>query len=405
MFRGKVFQLTLPGDSYRVFIEGLKSAVTKAAYSYALQKYMSHLKISNPDELLIHLENPKIIQEQIIEYLIQLKNPPHSLRYATRSQYLAAIMTFYDLNEVALNKKKIYRYLGEEERPIKNRGYTTEEISKMLAVSDERARAIILVLASTGIRIRAIVELKLEDLVIIPDYGLYQVCVYSDSRQRYLTFTTPEAAKAIDVYLKYRERCGERLTTKSPLFRDQFDREDVVSIHEVKPLKLRTVERLVSRTVEKSGIRTVERITELHSEKGKIRKNVKLTAGFRKFFDTQLICSSVEPRMKELFMGHSIGLDDHYFTPGESYVLQEYLKGVDNLTINEENRLRIKLDELAKKNDEIGTMELKHREEIKTIREQMNQIMVIVQRNPRLANIKPEILLTKHSQRPDSSIS
>lgn len=387
MFRGKVFQLALAGESYRVFIEGLKSPVTKAAYSYALQKYMNHLKISNPDELLIHQENPKIIQEQIIEYLIQLKNPPHSLRYATRSQYLAAIMTFYDLNEVALNKKKIYRYLGEEERPIKNRGYTTEEISKMLAVSDERARAIILVLASTGIRIRAIIELKLEDLVIIPNYGLYQVCVYSDSRQRYLTFTTPEAAKAIDVYLKYRERCGERLTTKSPLFRDQFDREDVVSIHEVKPLKLRTVERLVSRTVEKSGIRTVERITELHSEKGKIRKNVKLTAGFRKFFDTQLICSSVEPRMKELFMGHSIGLDDHYFTPGESYVLQEYLKGVDNLTINEENRLRIKLDELAKKNDEIGTMEVKHREEIKSIREQMNQIMVMVQRNPRLANI------------------
>jgi integrase len=146
VFRGKVFQSTLPGESYRVFIEGLKSAV-KAAYSYALQKYMNHLKINNPDELLIHQENPKIIQEQIIEYLIQLKNPPHSLRYATRSQYLAAIMTFYDLNEVALNKKKIYRYLGEEERPIKNRGYTTEEISKMLEVSDERARAIILVLA------------------------------------------------------------------------------------------------------------------------------------------------------------------------------------------------------------------------------------------------------------------
>jgi hypothetical protein len=136
----------LPGESYRVFIEGLKSAV-KAAYSYALQKYMNHLKINNPDELLIHQENPKIVQEQIIEYLIQLKNPPHSLRYATRSQYLAAIMTFYDLNEVALNKKKIFRYLGEEERPIKNRGYTTEEIAKMLEISDERSRAIILVLA------------------------------------------------------------------------------------------------------------------------------------------------------------------------------------------------------------------------------------------------------------------
>jgi hypothetical protein len=212
-----------------------------------------------------------------------------------------------------------------------------------------------------------------------------------------LTFTTPEAAKAIEVYLKYRERYGERLTPKSPLFRDQFDREDAVSIHDVKPLKLRTVERLVSCTVEKSGIRTVERITELHSEKGKMRKNVKLTAGFRKFFDTQLIYARVEPRTKELFMGHSIGLDDHYFTPGDTYVLQEYLKAVDNLTINEENRLRLKLDEITKKKDEIEIMELKHREEIGTIKQQTNQIMVMVQRNPRLANIKPEVLMNKSS--------
>jgi integrase len=52
--------------------------------------------------------------------------------------------------------------------PIENRGYATEEISKMLEVCDERTRAIILLLASTGIRIRAITELKLEDLLLIP---------------------------------------------------------------------------------------------------------------------------------------------------------------------------------------------------------------------------------------------
>ncbi|MGH9979493.1 MAG: hypothetical protein ACRD8Z_27195 [Nitrososphaeraceae archaeon] len=37
------------------------------------------------------------------------------MRYATQIQDLAAIMTIYDLNGVVLNKKKIYRYLGEEE--------------------------------------------------------------------------------------------------------------------------------------------------------------------------------------------------------------------------------------------------------------------------------------------------
>ena len=62
--------------------------------------------------------------------------------------------------------------------------------------------------------------------------------------------------------------------------------------------------------------------------------------------------------------------------------------------------MRIKLDDLTKKNDEIETMELKHREDIKSTREQMNQIMMMVQRNPRLANIKPEILVTKKSKSP-----
>jgi integrase len=131
---------------------------------------MKYLKIDNPDELLRCQDNPKFIQNQIIDYLIYLKNPPISLIYATRSQYLAAIMTFYDLNDVILNKKKIYRYLGEEEKPIENRCYTTEEIAKMLEVCDERVKALILLLASTGVRIRALFNLfpiTLPDLIRI----------------------------------------------------------------------------------------------------------------------------------------------------------------------------------------------------------------------------------------------
>lgn len=383
MFRGKIFQPVLIGKAYPIFIEGLKSPVTKAAYTFALQKYMNYLKINTPDELLIYHDNPKFIQNQIIEYLIALKNPPHSLRYATRSQYVAAIMTFYDLNEVVLNKKKIYRYLGEEERPLENRGYNIEEMAKMLEVSDERVKGIILFLLSTGVRIRAILGIKLEDLVTIPEYDLYQVTVYSDTKERYMTFTTPEAAKAIKVYLNYRERYGEKLAPKSPVFRDQFDRTDPTSVHNVRPLKLRTLERLISRTLEKSGIRTVERSTEVNDEKGKIRKNVRLTAGFRKFFDTQLIYAAVEPRTKEMFMGHSIGLDDHYFKPGENYILHEYLKAVDNLTISEENKLKLRVKELTaatEKSDYIIKSTLQEKDkQIQTLVEKQEKFEQLIQ--------------------------
>ena len=184
-------------------------------------------------------------------------------------------------------------------------------------------------------------------------------------------FRRPKQAKAVDIYLEYRKRCGEKLAPTAPVFRDQFDRNDPISIHDVKPLNLRALERLISRTIEKSGIRTVERMTEFSGEKGRIRKNVRLTAGFRKFFDTQLIYARVEPQTKELFLGHSLGLDDHYFKPGENYVLQEYLKAVDNLTISEENRLRKDLVKLTRKNSELEMMEIKHREEIQSIRKDM----------------------------------
>ena len=90
MFRSKIFEPTLTGNPYHIFIEGLKSPVTKAAYTFALQKYMKYLKIDSPDNLLEYQNNPKFIQKQIIDYLISLKNPPTSLRYATRSQYLGS---------------------------------------------------------------------------------------------------------------------------------------------------------------------------------------------------------------------------------------------------------------------------------------------------------------------------
>ncbi|MGA9316956.1 MAG: hypothetical protein WCD28_03320 [Nitrososphaeraceae archaeon] len=56
-----------------------------------------------------------------------MKNPPHSSRHGTPSQYLAEIMTFYALKDVPLNKKN-HRYLGEGKGPTENRGYNTVEI-------------------------------------------------------------------------------------------------------------------------------------------------------------------------------------------------------------------------------------------------------------------------------------
>ena len=41
-----------------------------------------------------------------------------------------------------------------------------------------------------------------------------------------------------------------------------------------------------------------------------------------------------------MLLGHSIGLSDSYYKPTEREMLSEYLKVVNALTINEENRLK-----------------------------------------------------------------
>jgi flagellar capping protein FliD len=96
-----------------------------------------------------------------------------------------------------------------------------------------------------------------------------------------------------------------------------------------------------------------------------------------------------------MFMGHSLGLDDNYFKPSENDVLEEYLAAVDWLTINEENRLKKQVKELTKKQDEIEVMKERHEQEIKDIHEQMDHIMLMIQQNPTLAQVKPEALVKK----------
>jgi hypothetical protein len=67
---------------------------------------MRHLQVQTVDELLKNIDKPKLIEAEIIEYIVILRNPPHSLAYQTRRMYLSAIVMFYAMNDVNLNRKK-----------------------------------------------------------------------------------------------------------------------------------------------------------------------------------------------------------------------------------------------------------------------------------------------------------
>jgi integrase len=119
--------------------------------------------------------------------------------------------------------------LPEFRRSKKDRGYTHEEIHRLLDIADERMRAVILLLASAGMRVGAIPDLRLRNLNRIEldesNYpgGTYKITAYEGFNNECVTFTTPECSKAIDEYLNMRIRYAERLAQDSFLIRQQFD--------------------------------------------------------------------------------------------------------------------------------------------------------------------------------------
>ena len=59
---------------------------------------------------------------------------------------------------------------------------------------------------------------------------------------------------------------------------------------------------------------------------------------------------------REMLLGHKIGLASAYYRPSEDDLLDTYLVAVDNLTIEESNRLRKKVNELQVKYDKIDAL-------------------------------------------------
>jgi integrase len=305
---------------------------------------MQYIKDNSVSNLV--KQDSKTTEQQLKTYLVDLRRN-QKLSYASLSIRLAALRKFYEMNDVVLNWKKVSNYLGENTKVMKDRAYTTEEIQQLLAKADERTRVVVLLMASTGMRIGAIPNLKLKHLAKIEDYNLYQITVYDNTREEYYCFCSPECANAIDSYIAYRERCYEKTGPESPLIREQFDRDNPDKARNPRHISLDTLSFLLRELLIASGIQKVEHITETKTT-GRHRKEVMTSHGFRKFATTNMIRSKVNPEAREMLLGHSIGLSDSYYRPDANEILQEYLKAVDLLTINEENRLRRKVESQEK---------------------------------------------------------
>lgn len=289
--------------------------------------------------------------------------------YSTINTRLSAICLFFTMNDIIINRKKIGKYLGEHVKTVRDRAYTRNEIQQIVDACDLKYKVFVLLMVSTGCRLGAIPPLKLRNIVYIEQHKLYKVTFYEDTtKYEYYSFTTPECAKYIDEYLEYRKRCGERLNQNSPLIRDDFILDDHLHIEHPKHLKIPTFKFYLRNVLISTGIRQVTPNRETHEYK-RNRTSIAQNHGFRKFTLTTMVNKRTNPEIREMLLGHKIGITGAYYRPMEIEMLDEYLKVVDDLTVNDENRLRKENLELQTTIDEKDSFIAQMRSDIEEIRE------------------------------------
>lgn len=340
----------------KLFEQSIRSEYTKRVYTACLNKYLEF-----PGSNKKHAVDPRKIEQHVIDFVIFLKKQGKT--FAAIHNYVSAICKYYKMNDVFLNTNKINQYLPEFRKSKKDRGYTHAEIRRLLDIVDERNRTIILLLASTGMRIGAIPGLRLRNIEKVEseysDNGIYKVTVYEGFKEEYITFTTPECTIAIDNYIKFREDYGEKLANDCFLIREQFDIRDPFAISKCKEVKAITISRNLINLAERSGIRQKD-VLEVGKHRATIRKDVPIAHGFRKFFTSQLVEADLKTELRWLLEGHNLkGNDSNYVGVSEKRLQEEYEKAIDNLTIDPANRQKREIQILKIEKSRIDMLEAK----------------------------------------------
>jgi integrase len=321
------------------FLDSLRSPSTKELYAAHRKQFLDFIGRKS-----INVDSAAEAMQEIIQYLKKLKDD--GLSYSRRNTALAAIKHDYLMhndNNLVLNWKKIAKFLGENERKHEIRGYTHDEIRRLIDVADIKYRAVILLLASTGMRRDALVKIESKDMEYLKDYDLYKIKIYKKSKFEQICFTTPEAAEAIKLYVNTRP--GAKY------------------FHNVNN---KAISMALGKLATKAGI-----IKKGNLGYGKDHRNeVPAVHGLRKFCITQMARAKVDTEIAKLLTGHSIGVRGRYLNYLDDDLLQEYQKAVDLLTINETNRLRKKVDILKEKEDEIKTL----KDRLESYESQINQL-------------------------------
>lgn len=326
-----------------IFHASILSEKTKSVYDNSLEKFRDYYKIRDFDSL-ITIDSKKT-QEMVEDYVIFLKNK--NLRATGIKCHSSALQSFYVSNDVILNWKKIMNMIKDDRKAGNDKPYTKEQLQTLFSrLKKLRHKAILLFIASTGVRIGFVEELKLKHIEDMPN-GCKMARIYADSKYEYTVFLTPEASYHLDCYLEDCKVKGRAVDTNDLVF----------------PIHAYTFSTILLKLA-----------YDLRGEKIGNRFEVACVHGIRKYFDTVLKSNNeINPNIAEKLTGHSqtFRLDNVYYKPDIDTMFSEFQKVIKLLTITDEYRLK---QELESKNQTIRQLETDKDQKIRDLEYKITEV-------------------------------
>ena len=161
------------GKFYNTYMRTVKNSLTKRGTALCLRQYAAYLKtvgypINNFADVGTFFKCPsclanqsvcsadiKTLKDKLIDFILYLEADKKNLRLHTIKNLLWKVKGLYEMNEIVLPWKVIMSTLGEDTGKYKDRPYEAEEIKQIVDNSNLCYKAVVLLLASTGIRLGA----------------------------------------------------------------------------------------------------------------------------------------------------------------------------------------------------------------------------------------------------------
>lgn len=355
------------------FLKTYSCELTRQQYQYIIASFLSsvngseikHSQLEGPSAE--YFDGKRAYQTDVENYYATLSGrPPKSVQ-----NHLAVVRTFLVENEVEL-PLRFWKGLNRRRKGSRaltiDRVPTTEELKRIIQHLPLNGKALLMVLASSGMRIGEATQLKLSDVDLTRDPPLISIRGgYTKSGNSRIAFISGESKEILQEWLRNRDAYLKRAVARSGNhFKDPKD-ERIFPYDKIM-FNVQLTEALSRTGLCERDARTKRVTIHPHSLRKRFRS---------------LMATAIPADVAEALMGHEGYLTDVYRRFSQEQLAEFYRKGEPTLALfsNAEEVLRLK-DEIAQKERTIQTLLTGHTVELIELRQKLSELESRVPVNP-----------------------